>query len=565
MNIKTLLLAFLGFMMACHKDTDVVEDEEVLDPPKVEVTTKLVSQTDTTLEAARHATQSFAGLVTAYPSFPYLVTQGNQVDRDFELITLTTQDNHQFYQVPSLVENDINYQHWQLPDVQTVEANSTNDVDVVINGDFSIHIPADALLLSGNASYAGNYTLAYSLLDPATQLADAIPSYIGLDVHQRHALEMSACFYITAFASTGEKLHFASTAAIIINTVQHGEHWIFNPVEATWHPNTSSQTNHFSLGSATYYAIAQPTAPVRLTGNLVFNGQTAPHQRLLIRQGNITRTVYTTNKGAWACYVPAQKETIIEVPLPCNDHYTTSLITPDQDEFSLPLSITHHASINSVFRGTFRNNQGAEIQEGILILDGVEADFLYSAVPAFTFNIPMCPADSIGVKGLDIVTNQSGPSVRWLAADTVNLYSVFACEESKMEYLSLNVNSDIKMYWDLKSSVSPESRVLIEEGSAETELDLQIAISGMSDRAYLDEELNIRFEDRQLGTQGYSLYCPTSTTGCGFSTFIITHYPDSAGEWIRGYFEGEFWIKTFHPLTAGYKPVRGEFQVYREF
>ena len=159
----------------------------------------------------------------------------------------------------------------------------------------------------------------------------------------------------------------------------------------------------------------------------------------------------------------------------------------------------------------------------------------------------------------------AGPSIQWVAADTVDIYSVFACEESKMEYLSLMVNGDRKMYWDLASSISPESRLLIEEGGEEHKLDLQIAISGMKDRAYADEELNIRFEDRSLGQSGYSLYCPTSSTGCGFTTFIITHYPETAGEWIRGYFEGTFWIKTFQPLTAGYKSVRGEFQVYKEF
>ena len=92
-----------------------------------------------------------------------------------------------------------------------------------------------------------------------------------------------------------------------------------------------------------------------------------------------------------------------------------------------------------------------------------------------------------------------------------------------------------------------------------------VLISGMEEGEYENTQLNIAFEDKTLGTRGYSLYCPTSPYGCGFTKFVITHFPATQGQWIRGYFEGEFWIKTFQPLTAGYRPVKGEFQVFRDF
>lgn len=121
------------------------------------------------------------------------------------------------------------------------------------------------------------------------------------------------------------------------------------------------------------------------------------------------------------------------------------------------------------------------------------------------------------------------------------------------------------MYWDLKSAFTGQSRIAIEEGADEDDLELGIFITGMMEGSYENTMLNILFEDQHLGTKGYSLYCPTSTTGCGFTQFTITHFPAQQGAWIKGYFEGSFWIKTFTPLTAGYRPVKGEFQVYREF
>ncbi len=120
------------------------------------------------------------------------------------------------------------------------------------------------------------------------------------------------------------------------------------------------------------------------------------------------------------------------------------------------------------------------------------------------------------------------------------------------------------MYWDLKTSID-QSRLIIEEGISASDLDLKILIRGMEGRDYEDTELNMVFEDIHLGSRGYSLYCPSSPNGCGFTKFVITHYPVQQGEWRRGYFEGLFWIKTFNPLTAGYRPVIGEFQVFRDF
>ena len=567
MKTKLLLLVLFGFLLSCHKDIDQISEDEIIDPPVILVTTKFVSQTDTIIESARHATQTFAGASMPYTSFPFLVTRGNKIDRDFELITLTTQDLHQFFQVQSFIENDVNYLHWVLPDLHSFQANASENAHLSINGNFELSIPAASLLHIDGTPYSGNYIIEYALLDPFTFLADAIPSFVALDDHhQSLALQIKACFYISAFSESGEKLQFTSTASIGLLGTVTGDHWYFDTAQAAWKSNNSPMNGtRLDLGSATYYSIGVSDKPVRIKGNLHINGRLTPHQRMMITYGGVTRTIYTTNLGAWATYLPSGQEITINVPLPCGNTFSTIFISPDEDEFELPIGILDEGSINSVFQGTLRNNQGGELQEAILVLDGASPGFLYSGEAAFSFNVPICNSYSLGVQGLDIATGQSGSVIHWKAADSVQVYSVFACEESRMEYLSLNISGDNKMYWDLKSSVNPQSRILIEEGLAEANLDLAIFISGMMAREYSDEELNIRFEDQQLGQRGYSLYCPTSTSGCGFSKFIITHYPEAQGQWIRGYFEGNFWIKTFHPLTAGYKPVRGEFQVYRDF
>ena len=180
------------------------------------------------------------------------------------------------------------------------------------------------------------------------------------------------------------------------------------------------------------------------------------------------------------------------------------------------------------------------------------------------FYVPICPQSTLSVSSIHPATGEQGPFIEWSANDTIRIYSTLACEKANNEYLSLSVSDEQKIYWQLASQ-SDGDRLIIANDMADPDLDFQVFIEGMNEGAYADQMLNIIFEDMALGSRGYSLYCPTATSGCGFKNFTITHFAEEEGQWIRGVFEGKFWIKTFNPLTAGYRNVKGEFQVFREF
>ena len=333
MNVKFLLIALLMVMTACHQDRDVITEEEIPDPPTIQITTKLVSQTDTLFSGARHATLGFAGSVSAYAAYPYLVTHGNQINRDFELISLTTQDDHQFYQVQSLMENDVNYLHWILPALQSFEGHSSTDGHFIINADVAIDIPGGSLQYADGTVYSGNYKIACAQLDPLTFLANAIPSYLAFDKYnQRQALEINTCFYIIATSESGQQLQFASAAALQFTPVIPGDHWYFEKEKAVWKSKASSgNSSTLSLGSSLYYSVAAPVKPIRISGTLLINNRLTPHYQISIMYDGVARNVFTTNKGAWALYVPAGKEIQMDVLLPCGNVFTTTLTTPDED------------------------------------------------------------------------------------------------------------------------------------------------------------------------------------------------------------------------------------------
>lgn len=563
MKSTFLLIFFLGVLISCHKDIDIITVEEKPDPPSVLVTTKLVSQNDTTTSTTQLASQVFSGHSNTYNLFPYIVADGNLVNRDFELVRLKTNDNLEFYRVETLIENDVNYLHWKRPGINYVVANSSTPSEINLSSELKLIIPPNSIQHLDGSTYNGAYKIAYALLDPLTSVSEAIPSYTGIRDHQHIVLQFAQCIYINVISESDEKLKFSEATYLQIPPTSSQELWKFNADQSAWVSYETEQLySEMRLGSSLYYGIATAYPAVRMTGTFNLNDKLTPHQELYISYGNTSRKIYTTNSGTWAVMVPSEMNCTIESSLPCGTQYSHSFIS-EKNAFKVHLVANQETCVNTAYTGTVRNNN-AEALNGIILVSGAKPNFYYADNPDFSFHIPTCLGDVNGIQGIDIVTGQSGPVIYWNAADSTELFSVFACEEAKNEYLSLEVSGEKKMYWDLQTSIK-QSRLVIEEGFSEGDLDLKIFISGMQESEYTDTDLNIAFEDRQFGSKGYSLYCPTSPYGCGFTKFVITHFPGGEGQWIRGYFEGLFWIKTFNPLTAGYRPVKGEFQVFRDF
>src|SRR5687768_7192769 len=106
MKSKILLFLSIGLLVSCHKDIDIITTEEKPDPTPVFITTKLVSQNDTTSSTTSSAIQVFDGNLKLYTHFPYIAAEGNLINRDFELVRLRTNDKLEFYRVETLIEND---------------------------------------------------------------------------------------------------------------------------------------------------------------------------------------------------------------------------------------------------------------------------------------------------------------------------------------------------------------------------------------------------------------------------------------------------------------------------
>lgn len=565
MKYLFLLFFLLAAIAACHNDTDIITGGEIPTQPEILITTKIVTRNDTNVASAMNATQTFGGESGQFDQFPYLSSKSLTVDRDYELLTLRDHQGLSFFHIHDLVPNDVNYIHWKLPELQQITGSSSFSTEIVFDNGASALIPSESLLKNDGSKYEGSYTLHYGYIDPYGTNIEDIPSFTGYNnLHKIVSLQFDQCYYITAISDNGTRLEFSEQAKLRFPPTSPTTQWQFDEFNSAW-KNTDDPSDQINLGNSIYYGTAQEADLVRISGQLMINGNEATHQQLIIQYGDYTRRVYTSNKGEWALQVPAGINCTARVELPCTTNPPVNFTTPQHGELNVPINITATEIITTILTGTITNCDGIYSKDGMLIINGSSPTFYFPDQQKFTIHQPACINEILEITAIDPKNAQMGPSIKWNAADTVNLFSVFACEAANGEYFSINVAGDQKMYWDLLSELTPQSRILIANDPTEGEIKIQVYVTGMNKGEYSNEELNIVFEDMMLGNRGYSLYCPTSTSGCGFTSFTITHFPEEQGKWIRGHFEGNFWIKTFNPLTAGYRKMTGEFQVEREF
>lgn len=568
MKRYSICLLGLIFLLSCHKDSDeIITVIENPDPPAVLITTRLVSVLDNPPIDASAVQLTYAGQTATFDDVDFNQIKGSGINRDFELIRMATELDFPFYKAASLTENDVNYVHLTIPDLTVYDGVTTAESIFQLSADVELNVPAGSLLYPDGLPYQGEYKAAIASLDPNGVFANSIPSFSGISSqNELSGLTFEACYYVSAVTPDGTSLKFTNTAFLSIPSSVIPE-WVFDVQKGMWKPGKDSghnQEDKIYLDASGYYARAEAKPLTRVKGTLKINGSLTPHFPLTIRYAGQERVVHTTNNGIWAIQLPSSTACQISIQFPCGNTQEISLVTNSENEMVANLDILNDEIENVLIKGTARDCGANPLADNFTIVKGTTETHFFSEAPEINIYIPSCISGSVDISSYNAADGQSGPSVAWPAADTIDIHSSFACNQAREEYLSLVVSGEKKMYWNLKSELEG-NRIIIEDDGSIPDLDFKVFVEGLSEGLYDDTMLNILFEDMNLGTRGYSLYCPTATSGCGFTEFTITHFAETEGQWIRGHFEGKFWIKTFNPLTAGYRTVIGEFQVYREF
>ncbi len=494
--------------------------------------------------------------------------EGQQIDKYNELITLTKNNQVYYYTVPT-VENEINYSKKAI--FTTIDNTIlTQGNNTTINNTLDINTQANSFQ-SHETAYSGEVTILHHTIDVSNKwhLATMPGNNTGVNTDGS-----------PAYINFDEVIHLQFTDGTDLLDVVEGSvqgRWSNkSDDQKVWHYdtnvhkwialNTTTNTSTFDIISSGYYAIASSQYYVYATGSVSTDGTAIANIEVQLEADNkIITTTRTASNGQWVAVVPSISQLTATTESTCDEVASILFETVEQDVVAGSIEMSQINSQVYTIEGAIKScdDQGI-VGSFIEIKTSTEELIYYLDKSIFRLRINAC-SDDITVRSINIDGTESGAQIEWeLNNNSQDLHTLYACNAAQSEYMTLRIDGGSKQYYNGVSSLENGRTIIDFSSTGAIDNTLKLWFTGTDRGVFDDNQINILIDDQLYDSRGFALDCTSSQQGCGFTQFDVSQYEETNG-WIRGYFKGRFWIKSYSPLNAGYKDVEGEYQIRRDF
>lgn len=570
--IKINWLAALGIVLlsACHTNEEEIIRTENIDPPRVTISS---TQTARVINENGEALINFDATYNQQQqnnlAQSFVVFDGKLVNKYGEKLTVNLASGTTSTYSISGVENDINYSVLTVFENRnkiTLGHDITNNI--AINPSTTLTTVPNAYLLNGNIYNSKvNVTHFSPYLNNDNHITSIPTNRVGKDVDGAHKyLEMYDVFYLNISSEISQPLE--TTLNISNEYLQENgmKIWYFDYDKAIWLPvKTQGDNLSFTYEKSGFYAVAKSKAGIYVSGQLTLQNQPVSNIRINLYDGQSRQSVFTSAQGKWFAFLPAETDISAEVKAACGPIATFNIKTQNASIENLKTTLDNSSHLFARVVGQVKDCNG-DLNMDYILKNHTDNTTYYFAIGSSTdIYVPVCGNEEVTLSTSSMDGNEEGNMVTWRVEDSIQTGSWFACDKAKNPYFNLIIDGTNKMYWQTKTQKNSDGRWSVDLLDEQSNVVMTIFVpdDGIGKKA--DNRLNILLREKSFEGQGYEIFCPTSTQGCGFEHFEITHFNFQNDDLIRGYFKGRFWVKTLSPLTAGYKNVEGEFQVKKEF
>lgn len=569
-----LLSVILG---SCRKNMEDIDTIDFPDPPKTLVNTSLVGiVTDEVGVEITDFEVHFNNKITQWSGSHYFKLDGKLINQNGEPLTIITPDGTQSVYSVKTIKEDVNYVHFAIiKQKEKATHDLKNDIRLNSSDEFKVDLKKESFKKNG-ILYSGNVKTESFLIDPEHIIQrQTLPgSNQGLNLQKEiTALDILHAFYLDIRSDDGTLLttRLQIQADRLPSLPQDQFVWWFDPVSGFWNMLETSfadakswQTQFTQPG---FYCISAQKSGVRISGKVTLGVLPVPGCSIDIQSASGHKiTIQTSNAGIWNALVPKGQDLTLNIYNECGEFGSESIGSFNTDTYLGVSDISAFSSLFSVLKGTVKDCDGKLKNNSFLYFEGDGLNNkIFNPGSQIEVVIPICQNEHLTISFSDISGAESCSKILWHTKPEMDVNSMFACDRAKGQYFNLMIESENKMYWEaLSSSTGGRLKIqLADPGNAGFEFGIWIPAFSVTELQ--DDMINILLNDASFGSGGYSLFCPTSTLGCGFEKLVITHYPQTGDEWIRGYFEGTFWIKRISPPEANNRKMRGEFQIRKAF
>lgn len=572
-RIYILIFLILSSIVACHDNEVIITETETIDPPKIMVSaTHAIKVTNEFGKKITTYTASFNQQQQIAQSGNLIVFDSKNINKHGEKLTILDSKGFEHPFLISGHENDINYSVVTVFENKNI-TNITTDVPASIVKTNEYDITTVANSFSKNRSpFSGNLVTTTFVPDLENDYHNkAIPQIrIGKNQKgQRVFIDVSEVFFLKINTTIQENIECDVTISGNTDALINGKEkiWFCDMDAATWKEVITDAKNgniKFKYQNSGFYCIGEDKPGIYVSGQSLMQEQAIANIELKIGSGTDVQYIYTSAQGHWMTYLEAESRISAEIIAACGKIHTSTIETSDKDITGYNIDLTDQKHKFSKIRGQVKDCEGKILNEYMIQNSTNNMVYFLGKNGLIDVWIATCDEPTITLSTSDISGKEEGNRVVWTVNDELDTGSWFACARAKSPYFNLIIAGENKMYWQSRTIKNGDHKMVIQLlENTEIPMTLILPSDGIGEK--MDNQLNILLREKSFAGKGYEIYCPTSTIGCGFERFAITHFDHQGDQFIRGYFKGNFWVKTLSPLAAGYKYIEGEFQVKKEF
>jgi len=450
---------------------------------------------------------------------------------------------------PFLIENDINYlEIAAFSNLNTFVYNNSDAAKLNIAADIELDLGINAFLDSDGNTLSNNIQIDYSLSSNAKEVA-----------------QLGNIAYVD-----GEAVLMHNSSLLFINGSTRNIDYI-NDIDQTkltfgssYEGKSLFYLNRFGQFTLLYDdLVSGDVVPVADLGVFIIG----EYKKGVYTEGTVVkesnrvsympfdsdnRTYYSTAKGRWANFLPANENVTLQILTPCLDILESKSLQIEETEKQFELDIKEGDDLIYNIKTKVINCAGEVEEIQAINVTSDDNSFIYvfndSEIDSW---IPICK-DEFDISGSDRRLLDNGPQFSWSIDISDDLTIISNCTEFENGFGYVNINGEERVYDAFNVDTGNETTSL--KSSTDN---LRLYFDGLSERDYEEEEVRIFINDPGFGASGYAISCENSPLGCGIEDFVVTHFEDTNDGWLRVSFSGVLWAQTIDPPVAGNYPISG--------